>query len=174
MTMSEELNSDWELWFRRIFYIILVIWLSYMLLQTREWNLFEDYFFPLLVGVPGLLLLILLFSVEEIKQNGLQDTDDNQDKLVQEISDEERSSLEPRKGLAAVGWVLAFPIVLYLFGLVWGLPMFLLIFSYYLLRDVKKSVGLTVIIVVFIYGLFFEMLNVLVWEGIFDLPNILN
>lgn len=145
-----------------------------MLLQTREWTLFEDYFFPLLVGVPGLFLLILLFFVEEFRQNGLQDADQDQEELVQEISDEERSSLEPRKGLAAVGWVLTFPIVLYLLGLVWGLPLFLLLFSHYLLRDVKKSVGLTIIVVIFIYGLFFEMLNVLVWEGIFDLPNILN
>ena len=150
------------------FYFVVAVWIGWMLTNSVDWS-WEAKFFPLLVGVLGIVLVLvqlirlIVFTTSE---------QDEVDSLISTI-DDEPPEVEPKAELIMVAWVLGFLVLAAALGLFYALPIFLLMFLYVNTKNVKATLLITIIFSVLMYVFFVEVLGIRLWQGIFGIEPLL-
>lgn len=173
-------------WFKLGFFLFLAVWLSYLLYEAWGWESSEDYLFAYILA-PVIVVLLLYRSALLISPDRLQrltarleflDTDganapgDETEALPESPArGRESKAEEERYAIAMILWTAALPVGMFLFGMAWSLPVFLFGFTWFFTRNKRRAALVTVLAVAFIYLLFIEILNVLLWTGYLGLPN---
>lgn len=174
------------MWFKLGFFLFLMAWLSYMLFEAAAWQSSEDYLFiyilaPIVYAVliyRSALLLApdqVFHFVEQVEflKDIREDESVNETESMMETESEGRESKaeEEKYAVYMLLWVAALPVAMYLFGMAWTLPIYIFGFTWFFTGDTKRAALVTTVAVAFIYLLFIEILNVLLWTGHLGLPN---
>lgn len=171
MSSEESLVGLDPKWLRSSFYLFLLIWASYLLLRAQNWPS-QDRLFPLIIG--GIMLILIPIYLLNIHLEFVSDTEDESSTGVETSSTSTRSKKEKEKhAVIVVGWVTVFFVLTYLIGFAYAIPLFVFFFLWFYLRDLKTSMVVTLLLVLFLYILFIEVLNLKVWQGILDLPRLI-
>jgi hypothetical protein len=170
-------------WFEIGFYVVLLGWLLYLLLETSSYDDFEDYFFPFLLGVPlafAILVHLATLRYPWIVERLLPDEEQSAVQAEMEERVEEldldagpaRSAAErDRWEIYMIVWVALLAAMMYYVGMGWTIVVYTLALTYFLTRDVKKSVLVTLVVIVFIWVLFLQLLEMIIWRGTLGLPD---
>lgn len=164
--------------FKLGFYLLLLLWLAYLLYRTLAFEQFEDLFFPLLLGVPLALLLLIQIVITRFPQLAERampeselssaDEDDGIAGRVAEATAEELGISKRQKEkyeIRMIAWVTVLPFMMYYIGMGWTLLIYVFVFTYSFVGDLKKAVGMTIGVTAFVYVLFIELLNMIIWTG---------
>lgn len=144
---------------------------AYTLLLVREARTYGSAprLFPLIVGVPllGMLLFKLLqllggerFSInvrgvfEDMGNMDVVKTDKDLDPITQY-----------RNEFMMIVWTVAVTVLIYAFGLLTALGIFVFAFVYVYERSLLRAVVVTVVTYGFVYFLFIELLDAALWRG---------
>jgi hypothetical protein len=160
----------------KLFFLVVLVWGIYLALQIPTWDRRPDKIYPRLL-VSGLLLLSAIQLVK-MQFPGIADrikpsTDEDSD--AQELRENLNSSRDgsgrsrPERHkyeLILSGWATALPILVYLFGFLYILPVYVFALTYYMERSLKKALLTTGIFSAFGYVIFLRLLNVPLWNGI--------
>lgn len=169
-------------WFKIGFYLFLLLWLGYILVETTRYTRFEDTFFPYIIGVPIVILVLLQLVViryPEVVDRFKPDQQPlgaNEGELQQRIAEATDISSRPkdekeRYELVMLGWVIVLPFMMFYLGLGWTLFLYVFAFTWYFVRDLKLAILVTVIVVVFVQVLFLQFLDMIVLPGEFGLAD---
>lgn len=171
-------------WFQVAFYGFLLAWLVYLLFETLSYTKFEDLFFPYVIGIPiGLLILIQLFTirfpavVDRLTPAAPEAATASESELQRRFEEAQetrsrRSKAEKEKvELVMIAWVTILPFMMFYVGMGWTLILYVFGFTWYFVRDLKRAGLVTLIVVVFVYVLFINILEMIIWRGVFDLPD---
>lgn len=175
-------------WFKLGFFLFLFVWLSYLLYEATMWDGFEDYLFIYILAPIVYVLLTyralvliapqqlqsLIGRLEFLGQFTQQESVDNDVEAETESHGRESKAEQERYALYMLLWITALPFAIFFFGMAWVLPAYIFGFVWFFTGDIKRAGLVTVFAVVFIYILFIEILNMLLWTGQFGLPNPLN
>lgn len=176
-------------WFKFAFFLFLLTWMSYMLYEALAWEGFEDYLFVYLLAPIVYVLLIYRSAIllapdrvrETIKQIGplerfLVERDTTESEMTAETTSHGRESKAEEEKFAVymILWTIALPVGIFLFGMAWSLPVYIFGFVWFFTGNVNRAALVTGVSIVFIYFLFIEILNVLLYTGILGLPDPLN
>lgn len=148
-------------WVIILFSAFLLVWLIQMLVEAIQWTATEDYLFPMLVGVPTLILLVFhiarnLYSDHSTRNGGMEGANSG-------------ASAISKREIVLSALVVGFMILIYYSGFAISIPTFLFGTMYYLTRDLRKSLLSTVLVLALIYLLFVEILNMAMWTGALDI-----
>lgn len=177
-------------WFEMAFYLFLLAWLSYILYEAIGWDSFENYLFVYILS-PVIAVLLVYRIVSRLFPNKLRVLDGARgegtaeetgvesgselDTTSEAGSGTERPKSEREKYVIyMIVWTAALPVMMFFFGMAWSLPVYIFSFVWFFTDSLKKSAIVTVISIGFIYVVFIEILNILLWEGYLGLPNPLN
>lgn len=165
-------------WFKIGFYLFLLGWLAYLMAETAGYTNREDWLFPLLVAAPiAILLLIKLITIQYpgIAERALPDSassgEDEMFEDVQEVGARNTKAAKEKYELVMIGWVLLLPFMMYFVGMGWTLILYTFAFTLYFTRDVRTSALVTGIVIVFVWVLFIEILQLIIWDGTLGLPD---
>lgn len=171
-------------WFEIGFYGFWLLWIGYILAETATFEASQDWLFPLVLGVPitGMLLLKLFVILKPdyvrrvLPESEKTDGDDGDlQRRIEEASsptDAGRSKRERHEiELVMIGWVLALPILMFVFGIGFAFTVYVFAFTWYFVRSVRTAALVTVVVLGFIYVLFIEILGMVLWKGILGLPD---
>ncbi|MFB6097313.1 MAG: tripartite tricarboxylate transporter TctB family protein [Haloferacaceae archaeon] len=163
-----------------VFYGAALLWVLALLVLASPWN-WDNKFFPMLVGIPVILMLLLQMAsdqfpgfFEQLRPEALEDDDDlsTEFERAKESNVSERSKSEQQRWeLYMLGWVIALPILMYFVGFAWVIPIYTFALGLFFTRDVKMAVGIAFGVSLFIFLLFVVLLEVRLWEGVLGLPN---
>lgn len=170
-------------WFKTGFFVFLLLWLVYILWETTSYDRFEDTFFPYVVGVPIVLLLLLQLTI--IKYPGLvdrvmpdrpaggsADEGELQQRLEQATQKSARTKSEQeRYEILMIAWIIVLPFMMFYIGMGWTLILYVFAFTWYFVRDLRTATAVTAIVVLFVYILFIGFLDMIVWTGEFGLVD---
>lgn len=126
--------------------------------------------FPVLIGVPtlGLLLVQLLFPVIpegfELGGDGLMSTVTDSSEIDVNESTTDRS-VRMQREFTMVLWTLSLLGVVYLFGFLAGLTLFVAAFIYYYERNLKLALGVMLLNLAVAYVLFVQILQIRLFPG---------
>ena len=165
--------------FKLGFYLFLILWLAFMMYQAYNFDEFEDVLFPLLLGVPLLILLVIQIAIvrfPRLAERALPDSEVSGDGeedggiagRVAETTAEELGMSKREKELyeiRMIAWVTVLPFMMYYVGMGWTLIVYVFAFTYAFVGDLKRAVGMTVGVTAFVYLLFIEMLSMIIWTG---------
>lgn len=193
METEEELSAREQglfpirsLWFKLGFFFFLLAWLSYLLYEATAWEGFEDYLFVYLLAPIIYVLLIyrivVLVAPDELRRltdrlafldriRANERIDDTVSKTNAEPHGRESKAEEEKYAIYMILWVAALPVGIFLFGMAWTLPVYIFGFTWFFTGSSRRATLVTVVAVAFIYFLFVEILNVLLWTGYLGLPN---
>lgn len=170
-------------WFKIGFYLFLLLWLGYILLETLSYRAFEDLFFPYIVGIPvALLILLQLFivqypdTVERItpeRRGATAGDDELQERFdtATEAGGNRTKSEKERYELVMMAWVVVLPFMMYFIGMGWTLIVYVFAFTWYFVRDLKLATLITVVVTAFVYVLFIHFLGMIIWTGELGIPD---
>ena len=170
-------------WFEIAFYAVLLGWLLYLLAETSTYDDFEDFFFPFLLGVPlafaivvHLVTLRYPWIVERLLPESEQSAvEADMEQRVEELDLEEGPARTPSERdkweIYMIVWVALLGAMMYYVGMGWTIVVYTLVFTYFLTRDVKKSIFVTLVVIVFIWVLFLQLLEMIIWRGTLGLPD---
>jgi Na+/H+ antiporter NhaC len=158
------------------FLLVLLAWVSILLYDTR--NLSSDgRLMPLLVGIPTLtLILLMLVPVNWSQVVGRFLSQESGSEKTQRLSDRMSSESgnspaeEQRVALTLIGWAIALVILIRVFGFYYTLPPYTFVLTWYLNRDVRKALLVTVVFVAAVWFLFIYLFEQLLYRGMLDLP----
>lgn len=161
----------------RLFYLFLLVWAVYLFVASRPWR-FEDKFLVTVVTIPLAALLvtkILILTFPGILKYYRKFVPEKQDESLLERYDDDKEELpraeQERNALGFIVWIIGYVGLLYLVGFVYSSVTFTLLFVGYYRRDLKETLAVTLIAIVFLL-FFFELLNVRIWTGILEPPNV--
>ena len=162
-------------WFKIGFYLFLLAWLGYMLFEAYGYTREQDYLFPLIIGIPiGLLLLLKLAIIlfPEIAERALPDEAEGDSMFEGGGSAGTRNSKAEKEKyeLVMIGWIIVLPFMMFFVGMGWTLIVYTFAFTWYFTRSVRQSAMVTAIVIVFVWVLFIEILSLIVWDGTLGLP----
>lgn len=136
---------------------------------------------PMLVGVPLMLLIVLkllpvtvLGTLERYLPLPSDESDGAEEIGLADRLDDDAGhgpADEQRTAFAMVTWCIGLVVVLYLFGYYYGMPIYVFALTWYLNRDLKIAVVVTLLFVVAVTLLFVVLFEQLLYEGILGLPN---
>lgn len=153
-------------------YLFFLVWVLYLLVTAYNWTAYRDRLFPLLVGTP--VLLFILVKLASLRYPELIDEiiPSRGEALNEEVTpmDQNRASgysAEKRKKLEIriCVWIVLLPVALHYLGFIIALPIYMFAFTYYLTGDLKTTTYFTLGFVAFIYVLFIQLLNMIIWQG---------
>lgn len=164
-------------WFKMGFYLFLFGWLAYLLVETSSYSNRQDWLFPVIIGAPLVLLTaakLLTIQYEGIVERVLPDSDtsgeDDMFEAVQEVGARNSKAEKEKYELVMIGWVILLPFMMFFVGMGWTLIIYTFGFTWYFTRSVRTSALVTVIVIVFVWVLFIEILSLIVWDGALGLP----
>jgi hypothetical protein len=164
-------------WFKMGFYLFLFGWLAYLLFETSSYSNRQDWLFPVIIGAPLVLLtLIKLLTIqyEGIVGRVLPDSatsgEDDMFEAVQEVGARNSKAEKEKYEIVMIGWVILLPFMMFFVGMGWTLIIYTFGFTWYFTRSVRTSALVTVVVIVFVWVLFIEILSLIVWDGALGLP----
>lgn len=163
-------------WLSIGFYCFILIWMGYLIIEIWQFTESEDYTFPLIIGsvvVVLSLLQLIITRYPNITARVIPSTDDEIQKFEVENSTSGRGSkIEKEKyEIYVIGWILILPVMMYVIGLGWTLISYSFVFVYFFTRDIRLSAMTSIIVVVFVWILFVELLSIIVWDGLLGIPD---
>lgn len=171
-------------WFTIGFYLFLLLWVGYILSEAMTYAEFEDYLFPYIWGIPVVLLIIIrlfMMGFPEVVQRiqpgkDVADTEGTQmieEQVKESEAHRQRSSKREQEKyeLYMLAWVTILPFMMFFLGMGWTIPIYLFTFTLFFTRNIKLSAGMTLLVAVFVYILFIQILDMIVWSGILGLPD---
>lgn len=179
-----------SLWFEMAFYVFLLVWLSYILYEALGWESFENYLFVYILA-PIIVILLVYRIISRLAPDtvtalgampGTEATEETTTESESEFdtpgeteSRPERPKSEREKYVIyMILWTAALPVLMFFFGMAWSLPVYIFSFVWFFTDSLKQSAIVTLVSIGFIYVVFIEILNILLWEGYLGLPNPLN
>lgn len=172
-------------WFKIGFYTFLLVWTLYILREALTYDDFEDYFFPYMLSVPILLLILIkLVTVQypvildwvmpsrEVADSQAQETVQRQIEGATESAASKRPKAKQEEyELIMLFWVMVLPFMMYFLGMGLTLPLYIFGFTWFFVRNLKTAVGITLLVNAFVYVLFIRILDMIVWTGVWGLPD---
>lgn len=171
-------------WLYAGFYALIGLWIVYLLATMGGWR-WEDQVVPLLIGIPGILLvLIYLFRVRypdvfarlnPVVRPVDEEEEGHLDHLMDEVEEatETEAARTPKERqwieLVMMGWVIALPIVMQYLGFFIALPLYVFAFGIYFTGDTKRSLVISVLFTLFVYVFFVTILGARVYAGDFGI-----
>jgi hypothetical protein len=162
-----------------LFYLAVLLWVGYLMLVSMEMS-YSGKLVPMLVGVPVLLLTaVKLVPVEKTRFTDLfGDTSTESADEPEEIGLSERMDVsgnsparEQRVAVEMIVWSVALMALVYYFGYYFTLPPYIFALTWYLKRDVRTAIIVTVLFTVVVTFLFIVLFEQLLYRGAFNLPN---
>jgi hypothetical protein len=157
------------IYYKQAFFLIVFGYIALMMWDAQSYGATVR-LFPVLIGIPllGLLLVQLLFPVLpdgfKIGADGLMSSVTNSAEIDTNESTTDRSVRMQREFLAVL-WTLALLGIVYLFGFLAGLTLFVAAFIYYYERNLKLALGVMVVNLVVSYVLFVQILQIRLFPG---------
>lgn len=169
-------------WFEVGFYAVMLVWLAYLLYETLGYEAFEDYLFPYILGVPlAVLIIVHLVTVrapwilDAILPGDETDVEPSElQAMVEDSAVEDRTrprAERERYEVYMLVWVTLLAAMMYFVGMGWTIVFYTFGLTWFLTRDVKQSLLVTAVVIVFIYVLFMEILRMIVWPGVLGIPD---
>jgi hypothetical protein len=181
--VEEGLFSVNPKWFKVGFYLFILLWLAYLLVETLSYSKFEDLLFPYIIGLPvGLLILIQLFIVQypdlvdrvTPERRGATPGDEELQHRIETATESAGSRPKAEKEryeLVMMAWVTVLPFMMYYVGMGWTLIVYVFAFTWYFVRDVKLAALVTTVVTAFVYVLFIHFLSMIIWTGELGIPD---
>lgn len=166
-------------WFRTIFYGAFLGWILYLLGTSMDWQ-WDNRLFPVIAGSLGIVLIVLQLAnihfpafferlAPEDSPGGGSRLSKDVEGVTAEMDDEAENGrsrrTRERYELYMVAWILALPILMYFFGMALTIPLYVIAFTWFFLRDMKTAILVSLVLSVFLYFLFIVLLEVQLWEG---------
>lgn len=188
---EERIIFDSEI-FRIVLFSVILAWISLLIWQASQWTNPDDIRLPFLVG--GVLVLLLILQIvddlwydpiplliAQIRTRvGIDKEGDKQESQKEELKERmnqainsyqsDRSAKEKEKyELLLLGWIIALPFLLHLFGFTFIVPLYLFTFLLFF-KDLNTAIIITIIFNITLYIFFIEILGIIFWQGIIELP----
>lgn len=165
-------GSHWH--YQLLFYVFMLGWATYMLAEVFTYDSFEDWFFPAFFLPAAIVLLsayIFKHVYPEIWYRFLpEEGESRMESLFKGTSD--RTLYEEQKiETVLFGWVILLAAGAFYLGMGLFLPIWLFAFLYYFTRNLTHSLVLTVVVIGFLWLLFIEILNMIIWTGRWQVLN---
>lgn len=162
-------------WFQVGFYLFLLSWLGFMLFEAYGYTREQDYLFPLVVGVPVMLLLLLkmlivLYPKVATRLLPSEAEGDSMFEGVEGVGTRNSKAEKEKYELIMIGWIIILPFMMYFAGMGWTLIVYTFAFTWYFTRSVRQAAMVTVVVIIFVWVLFIEILSLIVWDGTLGLP----
>lgn len=165
-------------WFKIGFYLFFLLWLGYLLAETLSYTNRQDWLFPIIIGIPlALLLVVKLVTIqfpgltERVLPDSASSEEDEMFEAVQEVGARNTKSEKEKYELVMIGWIILLPFMMYFVGMGWTLIVYTFAFTWYFTRSVRTSAMVTAIVIVFVWILFIEILQLIIWDGVLGLPE---
>lgn len=166
-------------WLKISFYLFLLLWISYIVYEASTYSRFNNYFFPMLVGFPVIILLLL--NLIFVKYPGVVDRLTPQSQSGKEadmfadiegMEESTRTKIEEyRYEIAMIGWIILLPVMNYFLGMGFSTLIYTFTLTYYLTRNLRTSIAVTLGVLIFVWILFIEILGMIIWEGTIPFPD---
>ena len=172
-----------------VFYSFLMVWLVYLMVQTRTWE-WGDKLFPYMVGIPTAIIVALrLVKVayparyESLLPDKVTEGDDGDDVMSQlqerfggALADELVTDRYERLGMGAtmVIWTIGLVVLMWFIGFANALIVWVFAFTLRFFGSAKQAVLVTVVFFVAVYLFFIFILGVIPWDGALPIPDILD
>jgi hypothetical protein len=165
-------------WFKIGFYLFLLGWLAYLMFRTAGYDAREDWLFPVVIAVPVTILLVLKMItfqypqlIEKVLPDSASSGEDEMFEDVQEVGARNSKAEKEKYELIMIGWIIVLPFMMYFVGMGWTLILYTFAFTFYFTRNVRTSALVTGIVIVFVWVLFIEILQLIIWDGTLGLPD---
>ncbi|MFB6097025.1 MAG: tripartite tricarboxylate transporter TctB family protein [Haloferacaceae archaeon] len=169
------------------FYGFLLIWLLYLLGTSLPWR-WTDKLFPLIAGVPALVLILMKIAkygfperYEALKPEvptpaGDEEAESTLEETYQELR-EGADAARPRKdqiaySLRMISWALALPLLMYLIGFSNALPLFIFAFGLRFYDSLRQTVLVTVVFTTLMFGFFYVIMKIPLWNSALGVPSL--
>ncbi len=165
-------------WFQIGFYLFLISWLAYLMAETATYDDPQDWLFPVVVAIPVSILLVLklvTFQFPQLAERVLPENasaeEDEMFEGVQEVGARNSKADKEKYELVMIGWIILLPFMMYFLGMGWTLIVYTFAFTWYFTRSVRTSALVTGIVIAFVWVLFIEILQLIIWNGTLGLPD---
>lgn len=161
------------------FYLVLFAWVALLLVDTRALS-FSAGLVPRLVGVPILVLIVLVLVpvdwtsvVDRYLPESDADEPEDVDGLTDRMSTETGNPLGVEQRVAAelIGWTVALVVLIHAFGFYYTLPPYIFALTWYLKRDLRSAIVVTVVFIAVVTLLFLVLFEQRLFRGMIDLPH---
>lgn len=163
------------------FYLLLLVWVGMLLVNTRSLG-FSARLVPLIVAIPVLVLVLL--SLAPIDWTVFLDryvpsgpVKEDQPEEVEGLTDRNEAdtgnspAVEQRLAAELVGWIVALAVLIHAFGFYYTLPVYTFALTWYLKRDLKSAIVVTVLFVATVTLLFLVLFEQILFRGMVELPH---
>ena len=163
------LESVPSVYYKQAFFLLVLGYISLMMWDARTYGPTVR-LFPVLIGIPLIALLIvqivypMLPDRLQVSASGLVERATDQGKGPEVELTLKRSVRMPREA-GMILWVLILYIIMYFFGILAGLTLFVFAFIYYYERDIKLALGVMFLNLILSYGLFVQILQIRLFPG---------
>lgn len=165
-------------WFKAGAYLFFLAWMGTLVVIAAQWGVRQDRLFPLIIGIPLIILIILKLSMilsPDLFTRFIPETTNTDSNASQEESHNTQSRREQGvNDIMIILWVIGFPVWLYYAGFVIGFPVYIFALAWYLTRKLRMAIFVTVIFSMFVYVLFDQILGLNFWKGVLGLSILSN
>lgn len=163
-------------WFTIATYLFLLGWMGYMVYEALGYSRQMDWLFPLVVGAPAIGLILLKLTIiryPAIVEKALPDQSGDDESFMQVEADSAKRPRTEREKyvLYMFGWIILLPFMMFILGMGWTLLLYPLGFTWFFTRDVRLSAIVTGMVIAFVWVLFIEILELVIFTGILGLPS---
>lgn len=163
-------------WFTVGFYLFLLIWLGYLLWEALGYTSRQDYTFPLVIGFPLAVVTIakLITVVYPQIVDWIMPEESGESEMfegVEGTGSRESKSEREKYELYMIGWIILLPFMMYILGMGWTMLLYTFGFTWFFTRDLRTSATVTVVVTIFVWILFIEILSLIIWDGLLGLPE---
>lgn len=173
----ERLADVDERYFALVFFSTLLVYTLALVSQAVGYSA-DVRLFPLIVGVPlsvmlavKILLLVLGDRLDLNVGKILDDVADVDAVAADRVTDK---AVQYRHELSMTLWIGALTVLIYLFGNLTAVPIFIFAFVLVYERDVVRAAVVAGVTVVFIYLLFIQLLEAPLWRGVLSIGEMLS
>lgn len=170
-----------------VFFVGLLVWLSYLFVRSLPWN-WTNKLFPWMVILPsGLFVLLKLVKLRYPARYAalLPSTgdDDTARSRLEESYQQARSggdtavrsrAQQLAYAVRLLAWMIALPVLVYVVGLANALPIYLVAFGLRFSKSPVRAVLNAVVYTVLMYLFFFVIMGMPDYAGSFGLPSVLS
>lgn len=164
-------------WFTVAVYLMLLVWMSYIVFESLGYIRNEDWLFPLIIGAPVILMILarlLTITRPALTERITPDwgTSDGKQMFSEGSEASNRSKAQREKyELFMLAWVILLPFMMFGIGMGWTVILYTFGFTWFFTRSVRDAALVTGVVIVFVWILFIEILQVVIWGGLFDIPG---
>ena len=164
-------------WFKIGFHLFLLAWMGFMVLEAAGYSRRMDWLLPLVIWVPVLAMLVarlVMMQFPWIVDWIMPTRDDEGEGMFAEIDSggPRRTKTErERYEVYMIAWIVVLPFMMFYVGMGWTLLFYTFAFTYFFTDDARTSALVTGVVVLFTWVLFIEILQLIVWDGVLDIPG---